>query len=114
MHDLDWFSYPTRRANCHHCGGSSGLCRRSSVSWCCGAARDALRVVIVLVLALVARHTSRGASEPVAATLRISRAVGCDSGCHQGREDDRVTSHGKSLWDAEKNSSETVKRTKRD
>lgn len=79
-----------------------------------GAARDALRVVIVLVLAVVARHTGRGASEAVAAALRISCAFGRNSGCHQGREDERVTSHVDSLKDAEENLSKTVKQTKRD
>lgn len=87
---------PTRRADGHQRSGCS-LCRRSSLCCDCGTARNALRVVVVLVLARVARHTGRGASEAVAAALRVSRAVGCDSSCDQRREDVRVTSHGTSL-----------------
>lgn len=80
-------------------------------------------IVIVLVLAIVARHTCRGARPTTAATLRISRAFSRTGSCHQGRESERIASHDESLYEAGKSEVnktqstiwETVKkRTKRD
>jgi hypothetical protein len=93
-----------RTVNCHQCGGSRGrLGRRSSLGSSRSAARDALRVVLVLDLAMVAGHAGHGASEAVATALRVGRAFSSAGSCHQGRECERVASHDESLQNVEEN-----------